>query len=228
ATDGAGQSGGEPARCRRADGRALVARAAPDRRQSRAARRRRSQPVDIPVDHAQRRQSAEAAVWPRAGEHSVWRPAAEPAHPTRGIDVGARAEIYRIMQELCDLGAALVMTSSDLEEVVGIADIVITMYRGRVVARYQGDDIAMASILADITHPIQSVAWPDILPRAPMLLCGPARVPVPIGLAYSHGCRRSASSSWSQSSSRRPASWPGRASWRCSPRCRSSVAWRSA
>jgi ABC-type sugar transport system ATPase subunit len=81
--------------------------------------------------------------------------------PTRGIDVGARAEIYRIMQELCDLGAALVMTSSDLDEVVGIADIVITLYRGRVVARYQGEDIAMASILTDITHithPIQSVA----------------------------------------------------------------------
>ena len=53
------------------------------------------------------------------------------------------------------------MTSSDLDEVVGIADIVITLYRGRVVARYQGDDIAMASILSDITHithPIQSVA----------------------------------------------------------------------
>ena len=46
-------------------------------------------------------------------------------------------------------------------QVVGIADIVITLYRGRVVARYQGDDITMASILADITHithPIQSVA----------------------------------------------------------------------
>jgi ABC-type sugar transport system ATPase subunit len=81
--------------------------------------------------------------------------------PTRGIDVGARAEIYRVMQELCDLGAALVMTSSDLDEVVGIADMVITLYRGRVVARYKGDDIAMASILADITHithPIQSVS----------------------------------------------------------------------
>jgi ABC-type sugar transport system ATPase subunit len=78
--------------------------------------------------------------------------------PTRGIDVGARAEIYRIMRELCDLGAALIMTSSDLEEVVGIADIVITMYRGRVVARYDGDDIAMASILADITNPLQALA----------------------------------------------------------------------
>jgi ribose transport system ATP-binding protein/rhamnose transport system ATP-binding protein len=49
------------------------------------------------------------------------------------------------------------MTSSDLEEVVGIADIVITLYRGRVVARYEGDGIAMSSILADITHPVQAI-----------------------------------------------------------------------
>ena len=73
--------------------------------------------------------------------------------PTRGIDVGARAEIYRIMRELCDHGAALIMTSSDLEEVVGLADIVLTLYRGRLVARYVGGDIAMSAILADITHP---------------------------------------------------------------------------
>ncbi len=78
--------------------------------------------------------------------------------PTRGVDVGARAEIYRIMRELCDLGSALIMTSSDLEEVVGIADIVITLYRGNVVARYEGDGIAMSSILADITHPTQAIA----------------------------------------------------------------------
>jgi ribose transport system ATP-binding protein/rhamnose transport system ATP-binding protein len=78
--------------------------------------------------------------------------------PTRGIDVGARAEIYQIMRELCDLGAALIMTSSDLEEVVGIADVVITVYRGRTVARYEGEGIAMSSILADITHPKQAFA----------------------------------------------------------------------
>lgn len=75
--------------------------------------------------------------------------------PTRGIDVGARAEIYRLMRKLCDLGYALVMTSSDLEEVVGIADIVVTMYRGRTVARYEGERIAMSTILADITHPAE-------------------------------------------------------------------------
>jgi ABC-type sugar transport system ATPase subunit len=78
--------------------------------------------------------------------------------PTRGIDVGARADIYRIMRELCSLGYALIMTSSDLEEVVGIADIVITMYRGRTVARYERQSIAMARILADITHPVRAAA----------------------------------------------------------------------
>jgi ribose transport system ATP-binding protein/rhamnose transport system ATP-binding protein len=78
--------------------------------------------------------------------------------PTRGIDVGARADIYRIMRELCSLGYALIMTSSDLEEVVGIADIVVTMYRGRTVARYERQSIAMARILADITHPLQAAA----------------------------------------------------------------------
>jgi ribose transport system ATP-binding protein/rhamnose transport system ATP-binding protein len=73
--------------------------------------------------------------------------------PTRGIDVGARAEIYRIMRELCAQGNVLIMTSSDLEEIVGIADVVITMYRGRTVARYQGEQITMPAILADIIHP---------------------------------------------------------------------------
>ncbi len=78
--------------------------------------------------------------------------------PTRGIDVGARADIYRIMRELCSLGYALIMTSSELEEVVGIADIVVTVYRGRVVARYERDAIELARILADITHPTQAAA----------------------------------------------------------------------
>lgn len=73
--------------------------------------------------------------------------------PTRGIDVGARAEIYQLMRELCEAGYALIMTSSDIEEIVGIADIVVTMYRGRVVSQYEREQIRMPSIVADITHP---------------------------------------------------------------------------
>ena len=77
--------------------------------------------------------------------------------PTRGVDVGARADIYRLMRDLCDQGYALIISSSDLEEVVGIADRVITMYRGRAVVHYARGEIDMARILADIIHP----AGPD-------------------------------------------------------------------
>jgi len=73
--------------------------------------------------------------------------------PTRGVDVGARGEIYRLMREFCEAGYALVMTSTDLEEVVGMADVVITLFRGRAIARYEGSEISMPAILADITHP---------------------------------------------------------------------------
>ena len=77
--------------------------------------------------------------------------------PTRGIDVRPRRHLSHHAR-VVPLGYALVMTSSELEEVVGIADIVVTMYRGRVVARYERDAIAMARILADITHPTQAAA----------------------------------------------------------------------
>ena len=73
--------------------------------------------------------------------------------PTRGVDVGARAEIYRVLREFCRMGYVLLMTSSDLEEVVGISDSVITMYRGRAISRYERGQIDMSTILADITHP---------------------------------------------------------------------------
>jgi ABC-type sugar transport system ATPase subunit len=78
--------------------------------------------------------------------------------PTRGIDVGARAEIYRIMRAFCARGYALVMTSSDLEEIIGIGDIIITMYRGRQVGCYSRDEVTMHRIVADITHPVEKVA----------------------------------------------------------------------
>jgi ribose transport system ATP-binding protein/rhamnose transport system ATP-binding protein len=73
--------------------------------------------------------------------------------PTRGVDIGARSEIYRLMRDLCTRGYCLVMMSTDLEEVVGIADIVIPMYRGAVVAHYEAEEIDISRILLDITHP---------------------------------------------------------------------------
>ena len=73
--------------------------------------------------------------------------------PTRGVDVGARADIYRLIRQFCDRGYCLIMASSDIEEVLGMADIIVSMYRGRQVAVYRRDEANMHRVLADITHP---------------------------------------------------------------------------
>ena len=50
--------------------------------------------------------------------------------PTRGIDVGAKAEIYRLMRELADRGVIVIMISSDMEEVLGVSDRIAVMHEG--------------------------------------------------------------------------------------------------
>jgi ribose transport system ATP-binding protein len=52
--------------------------------------------------------------------------------PTRGIDVGAKSEIYELMRGLADEGVAILMISSDMEEVVGVSDRVAVMHEGRI------------------------------------------------------------------------------------------------
>ena len=52
--------------------------------------------------------------------------------PTRGIDVGAKAEIYDMIRTLAGNGAAVLMASSEMEELVGLADRIIVMHRGRI------------------------------------------------------------------------------------------------
>ena len=52
--------------------------------------------------------------------------------PTRGIDVGAKGEIYGIMRALADAGVAVLMISSDMEEVIGVSDRILVMHEGRV------------------------------------------------------------------------------------------------
>jgi ABC-type sugar transport system ATPase subunit len=51
--------------------------------------------------------------------------------PTRGIDVGAKYEIYKLMNDLAEQGIAIIMISSDLEEVLGMSDRVMVMHEGR-------------------------------------------------------------------------------------------------
>ncbi|MCL2321350.1 MAG: ATP-binding cassette domain-containing protein, partial [Oscillospiraceae bacterium] len=52
--------------------------------------------------------------------------------PTRGIDVGAKYEIYRLIHELADQGKAVIMISSELVELLGMADRIYTVFEGKV------------------------------------------------------------------------------------------------
>jgi ABC-type sugar transport system ATPase subunit len=53
--------------------------------------------------------------------------------PTRGIDVGAKAEIYRIISDLADSGVGIVVSSSENPELIGICDRILVLFRGRLV-----------------------------------------------------------------------------------------------
>ena len=67
--------------------------------------------------------------------------------PTRGIDVAARQEIYLLMNQLVENGAALIMISSDLPEVLGMSDRILVMRRGRVVRELAADEASDANVL---------------------------------------------------------------------------------
>ena len=67
--------------------------------------------------------------------------------PTRGIDVGAKSEIYRLMRRLADKGVAVLMISSDMEEVIGVSDRVAVMRSGRISGVLERAQCTEANIL---------------------------------------------------------------------------------
>lgn len=67
--------------------------------------------------------------------------------PTRGIDVGAKAEIYRLMRELAGRGAVILMISSDMEEVLHMSDRVAVMHEGRLTGLLDRADCAEDNIM---------------------------------------------------------------------------------
>ena len=67
--------------------------------------------------------------------------------PTRGVDVGAKVEIYRLMNELASQGVAIVMVSSEIPEVLGMSDTILVMWRGVVAATYTRDEATREKIL---------------------------------------------------------------------------------
>ena len=68
--------------------------------------------------------------------------------PTRGIDVGTKQELYRLMRELADQGAAILFYSTDYDELIGCCDRVAIMYDGRIVRELKDDELNETNIVA--------------------------------------------------------------------------------
>lgn len=68
--------------------------------------------------------------------------------PTRGVDVGAKQEIYRLMMELAKQGVAIIMISSELPEVLGVSDRVLVMAEGRLTGDFVNDGLTQETVMA--------------------------------------------------------------------------------
>jgi ABC-type sugar transport system ATPase subunit len=68
--------------------------------------------------------------------------------PTRGVDVGAKFDIYRLIRQFCDQGLAVIMASSDLPEVIGLSDRIAVLQSGRLAHLVDNDDLTEAALLA--------------------------------------------------------------------------------
>ena len=67
--------------------------------------------------------------------------------PTRGIDVGAKQEIYRLMEELAESGIAILFVSSEMEEILGMSDRTLVMHEGRIAGELRRDELSEEAIM---------------------------------------------------------------------------------
>lgn len=67
--------------------------------------------------------------------------------PTRGVDVGAKTEIYTCINELAEQGIAVIMISSEMPELIGMCDSVVVMHQGRVTGRLSREELSESNII---------------------------------------------------------------------------------
>jgi ribose transport system ATP-binding protein len=72
--------------------------------------------------------------------------------PTRGIDVGAKFEVYQLIHELADQGAGVLIISSEIEELIGIGDRILVMRRGEITSEFRREEFDREKILAAALH----------------------------------------------------------------------------
>jgi ribose transport system ATP-binding protein len=68
--------------------------------------------------------------------------------PTRGVDVGARAEIYAIIEELAEQGVAILVISSDLPELLGLSDRVLVVHQGRIAGQFSRQEARPEAVIS--------------------------------------------------------------------------------
>ena len=76
--------------------------------------------------------------------------------PTQGVDIGAKAEVHRIISQLAAQGMAIVLISSELLEVLGMADRVVVLHEGRIAAEFGRDEASQERIMAAATGQVEA------------------------------------------------------------------------
>jgi putative multiple sugar transport system ATP-binding protein len=71
--------------------------------------------------------------------------------PTRGIDVGAKFEIYGIIQQLADQGRGVIVISSELPELLGLCDRIYTLAEGHITHEFSREDASQESLMRYMT-----------------------------------------------------------------------------
>jgi rhamnose transport system ATP-binding protein len=78
--------------------------------------------------------------------------------PTRGIDVGTKAEVHRLLSELATQGVAVLMISSELPEVLGMADRIVVLFEGRVMREFLRAEASEDELMHAATGMVEDAA----------------------------------------------------------------------
>jgi ribose transport system ATP-binding protein len=76
--------------------------------------------------------------------------------PTRGIDIGAKEEIYKLMRKLADEGISIIMISSELPEILGMSDRVLVMYKGKMMSELDAAEATQEKVMYYATGGVES------------------------------------------------------------------------
>ena len=78
--------------------------------------------------------------------------------PTRGVDIGAKAELYQLMEQLAAEGVAIIVTSSELPELLTVSDRILVLCEGVLTGEFTREEATEQRIMEAATHQMAKVA----------------------------------------------------------------------